>query len=96
MTCWLVTRHPGAFGWFVTNGIAFDRHVPHLDVAAVKRGDTVMGSLPIHLAAQVCAIGARYLHLSIDISHAERGQELSRETLERAGAKLEEYSVTRI
>jgi CRISPR-associated protein Csx16 len=44
----------------------------------------------------VCARGARYLHLSIDIPPEARGRDLNAEEMERFGARLEEFQVTRV
>lgn len=63
MTTWFVSQHPDALHWMQQHGPAFDCHVLHLDPAQVQRGDTVIGTLPVHLAEQVCARGAAYLHL---------------------------------
>lgn len=96
MTTYFVSRHPGAAEWAASQGIAIDRLVEHLDVAAVKRGDVVLGTLPVHLAAEVCARGGRYLHLSIDVPAERRGVELTMEQMQRFNARLEEYRVERI
>jgi CRISPR-associated protein Csx16 len=88
-----LSRHPGAVDWARRQGLAVDHWLAHLDVAQVQPGDTVIGTLPIHLAAQVCARGGRYLHLSLDMPAELRGRELSADELERAGARLEGYSV---
>ena len=93
MTTWFVSRHPGALEWMRREGIAFDAHVPHLDVGCVAEGDVVIGTLPIHLAARVCARGGRYLHLSLELPPDWRGRELSAADLRRFGARLEEYRV---
>lgn len=93
MTTWLVTRHPGALAWLQAQGFEQVVHVPHLEPALVKRGDTVVGTLPVHLAAAVCGQGARYLHLSLDIPPEARGQELDLEQMRRYGARLEQYRV---
>jgi CRISPR-associated protein Csx16 len=94
MTTWFVSRHPGAVTWAARQGLAVDRWVPHLDVAAVQAGDIVAGTLPVQLAADVCERGARYLHLSIDVPAEARGQELDADDLERLGARLEGYAVS--
>ncbi len=65
----------------------------HLDLADVRRGDTVIGALPVHLAAAVCTRGARYLHLVVEVSPGERGRELSADEMERLGARLVAYRV---
>ncbi len=95
MTTWFVTRHPGAIEWAARQGLTVDRQVAHLDIDAVQAGDTVIGILPIHLAAEACARGARFFNLSLDVPPQARGQELDADTLERLGARLEEYIVTR-
>ncbi len=91
MTAWFVSRHPGAIEWAARQGLAVDQFVRHLDPAQVDRTDTVMGSLPVHLAAAVCERGARYLHLSVELPEQLRGQELSTDQLEQLGARLTEY-----
>lgn len=93
MTTFFVTRHPGALDWANAAGIAFDVRVLHLDPANVGAGDTVIGSLPVHLAAEVCARGARYLNLSLDLPANLRGRELDAATLAELNARLEEYIV---
>lgn len=96
MTTFFVTRHPGALDWAAAQGIAFDRHIPHLDPQEVGAGDTVIGSLPVHLAAAVCARGARYLNLSLDLPAKLRGRELDAATLDECAARVEEYLVTAV
>lgn len=93
MTTFFVTRHPGALEWAEQQGVEFDHHVAHLDPAAVQPGDTVIGSLPVHLAAQVCSRGGRYLNLSLDLPGKLRGRELDARTLVECGARLEEFKV---
>ena len=93
MTTWFVSRHPGALQWMQQCGPAFDCHVTHLDPADVQRGDTVIGTLPVHLAAQVCARGAAYLHLVLDAPQAVRGRELSAHELLALGATLEPFDI---
>ena len=93
MTTWFVSRHPGALQWMQQHGPAFDCHVPHLDPAQVQRGDTVIGTLPVHLAAQVCARGAAYLHLVLAAPPEARGRELSVQDLLALGATLQPFHV---
>lgn len=93
MTNWLVSRHLGAVAWIREQGIAIDRHVEHLDVEQVQAGDCVIGTLPIQLAAAVCARGANYWHLSVQLPFELRGQELDSDTLTRLGARLEAFTV---
>lgn len=95
MSIYFVTRHPGAVEWARGRSIEFDLHVAHLDIAEVGAGDTVIGSLPVHLAAEVCSRGARYLNLSLDLPAAARGRELTALELERYEARLEPYHVAK-
>ncbi len=96
MTVFFVSRHKGAVGWSAQHGLRVDTLVDHLDPQEVHEGDTVIGSLPLHLIAKVCERGARFLHLAIDIPAQWRGQELTAEQLSQADARLEEYVVRRI
>jgi CRISPR-associated protein Csx16 len=95
-TVWFVSRHRGAVEWVARRGIEVDEEVDHLDVDRVQGGDTVIGTLPVHLAAKVCKKGARYLHLSIDIPPELRGREMSVEDMQRCGARLEEFYVKKV
>jgi CRISPR-associated protein Csx16 len=94
-TTYLVTRHPGAREWAEQEGIAVDRVVDHLDVGQIRDGDVVIGSLPVNLAAEVCARGGRYLHLSLHLPPELRGKELTVEDMRRLGARVEEHVVSR-
>lgn len=94
-TTFFVTRHPGAVEWARRKGIEVDEMLAHLDLERVQKGDTVIGVLPVHLAAEVCHKGARYLHLSLDIAAGFRGKELNADDMERFGARLEAFSVVR-
>ncbi len=94
-TVWFVSRHPGAVEWAARHGIAVDRRVEHLDLEEVEPGDTVIGTLPVHLAAEVCARGARYVHLSLDLPPDLRGRELSVDELNACHARLEEYRIVK-
>lgn len=73
--------------------MAVDRAIAHLDPADVAPGDVVIGTLPVNLAAEVCARGARYLNLSLDLPPEARGRELTADDLESYGARVEEFSV---
>ncbi|WP_420177182.1 CRISPR-associated protein Csx16 [Kerstersia gyiorum] len=92
---WLVTRHAGALAWAQQSNIAFERHVTHLEPEHLMPGDIVIGSLPVHMAAEVCARGGRYFHLTLHLSQEDRGQELSADTLFCKAAQLEEFLVLR-
>ena len=95
MTRWFVSRHPGALEWAQQQGLVGLRRVAHLDPALLAPGDVVIGTLPLHLAAAVCARGVRYLCLVVDLPAEARGRELSAAELDAYGARLEEFVVRR-
>lgn len=93
MTTYFISRHPGAIEWAARQNLAVDRLVSHLDTAQVQAGDTVIGSLPVNLAAQVCAAGATYWHLSLALPAQQRGTELTADDMTRFGAHLEPFHI---
>ncbi len=98
MTTLFVTRHPGAVEWARRRGIEAEV-IDHLDdhtIARLRPGDVVMGVLPVAVAAEVCARGARFLHLELHVPPELRGRELSADDMERFNARLEEYEVKRV
>ena len=95
MTAYFVSRHPGAVAWAQRKSIVA-RPVEHLDINVIQRGDMVVGTLPIQLAAAVSSKGARYLHLEIDLPQEARGRNLTADEMEQFGARLQEYRVEKI
>lgn len=93
MTTYFVSRHPGARDWATRRRLVVDRFVSHLDPGEVEAGDWVIGSLPVSLAAEVCARGGRYFHLSVVVTEKQRGTELTADDLDRLGAGLQEYRI---
>lgn len=96
MTIWFVSRHPGALEWVGRQGVTYDRHVTHLDFQEIQPGDTIIGSLPVNLAAEVCERGASYWNLSLHLAATDRGRELSADDLASYGATLERYDIRRL
>lgn len=95
MTTYFVTRHPGARDWAARQGLEAERR-DHLDPAEIRTGDIVMGTLPVHIVADIQSRGARYLHLELTVPLAQRGQDLSADDMDRFGARLTEYLVRRV
>lgn len=87
-----VSRHPGALEWARRRGITA-RSVAHLDPDDVAAGQTVIGTLPVDLAAAVCARGARYIHLSLRVRPEDRGRDLTADEMESCGAMLMELDI---
>jgi CRISPR-associated protein Csx16 len=96
VTTFFISRHPGALQWMTQAGLAFDEWAPHFDPTALRAGDTVIGTLPVHQAAQVCHRGARYVHLALDLPEQARGRELSADDMDRYSARLEPYVVVAV
>lgn len=95
MTTLLISRHPSAIAW-VKSKVMVDKVLTHLtdnDLADLNADDTVIGTLPIHLAAEVCEQGATFVYLSLDTPPELRGAELSIEQMDNLGARLEAYHV---
>lgn len=93
---YFISRHPGAAQWAREAGLGPITVVTHIDTLATGPDDVVMGTLPVHLAAQVCASGARYYNLTLDLPEAWRGRELEAAALRACGARLERFEVRRV
>ena len=92
---YFISRHAGAIEWARRRPWgARAEFIAHLDAHRVAPGDIVIGTLPVHLAEQVCARRGRYIHLLINQSENSRGRELTADDLEAAGACLAPYKVT--
>ncbi|MGH9890645.1 MAG: CRISPR-associated protein Csx16 [bacterium] len=96
MASYFVSRHPGAKAWAERQGMTVDALVEHLEVTVVQAGDVVIGTLPVNLAAEVCARRARYLHLILPLPPELRGRHLTAEDMARLGARLDEYRIERV
>lgn len=95
MATYFVSRHAGAVDWARRRGIEAEL-IPHLDPAQIKEGDTVLGTLPIQIVADINERGARYLHLEIALPAEMRGVALSADDMEDLGATLTEYEARRV
>ena len=96
MTVYFVSRHEGAVEWLRRQGIDVDEVVSHLDPERLAPGDVVVGTLPVHLVAEVNERGGRYLHLTLDLPPEARGRELTADEMERHRARLEAFEVRRV
>jgi len=96
MTTFFVSRHPGAIEWAATQSFRVDALMAHIDPTQVQSGDTVIGSLPVNLAAQVCERGAAYWHLSLALPADLRGRELSADDMQRLGARIKHFSIIEV
>ncbi len=95
MTTWFVTRHAGAKEWAARQGLEVDQVVDHLELEQVEDGDTVLGTLPINLVAELNEMHVRYFHLILLLPPSLRGTEISADMMEQLDAQLEEFAVLR-
>ena len=96
MTIIFVTRHKGALEWARKHGIEPDEMTSHLDSSRIHPGDVIIGTLPVHVVAEVCARGGHYLHLTMSTPQHARGRELTAEDMEKYDARLEEFEAKKI
>lgn len=94
MTTYFITRHRGALKWKEHQAIEAVV-ADHLDPRSLSRGDIVIGNVPFHVAAEVCARGARFFSIDLDVEPGQRGRALSLKAMLTANARLVEYQVTR-
>ena len=94
MTTYFVSRHAGAVEWAALHGFNSVEVVAHFDPSVISVGDVVIGTLPVHLAAEVCANGGEYHHLVMNIPADARGRELSAEDMESFGATVHRYTIS--
>ena len=92
MKTYFVSRHAGTVEWAKLNGIECEV-VSHFNVEMLPCN--VIGTLPIHLVAEVCENGGSYHNCQIEIPADRRGTELSCQDLIDFGCVLVEYTAER-
>jgi len=85
---YLVTRHNGAIEWLRTKG--YDGVVePHLERDQIIAGNLYIGVLPIPMVKEILDAGSRFFLLVLpDLAFGQRGQDMTPEQMDRAGAHL--------
>ncbi|WP_314869963.1 CRISPR-associated protein Csx16 [Aggregatibacter kilianii] len=96
MTTWFISRHPGAIEWVKQQNIQINRFESHLDTSLVQADDVVIGTLPIHLAAEVCQKGAKFYFLSINVAPEQRGTELTCKQLTEQQCLIQPFMVEKL
>ena len=94
MTTYFITRHQGAAQWAAQQGFKIDQVLAHFDPKTTQKGDRVLGTLPVNLAAEVCRRGGTYFHLTLDVPPEYRGKELSPQQMSQFGAQLQAFYIT--
>ncbi len=93
MATWFVSRHLGAIEWMKMQDCSVDHWVEHLNVDDVNSGDTVIGIVPLFLAAELYRKKVRFLALVLPQSLGDRGGEHSYQEMLIREAYLQEYQV---
>ena len=97
MTTWFISRHQGAIDWIKQQrDWRIDRYIEHLNPADIQPGDTVIGTLPIHIAAEVCAKGANFYFLQLPQEAEKRGSEYSAADMQTMGCSLRRFDIRAI
>ncbi len=94
MTTYFITRHQGAAQWAEQQGFNINHVVSHFDTQTVQKGDRVLGTLPVNLAAEVCTREGEYFHLSLETPPEYRGKELTPKQMDEFGARLTRFYIT--
>jgi len=91
---YFVSRHPGALEWILQQPQwQVDCFLRHLDPQDIQAGDVVLGTLPLHLAAEVCVRGGIFYFLTLPQEEAGRGSEYSAEDMSAMGCTLRRFEV---
>ena len=92
---YFVSRHAGAIEWVKNQNIHIDCFIEHLDLTNIHltADDTVIGTLPVHIAAAVCATGARFYFLQVNAPFSERGKNLSADDMQKMNCSLRRFFV---
>ena len=89
MTTYAVTRHAGAKLWLSAH-FKIDQYLDHLSLDVLRKGDVVVGMLPVHTVAQLGEMSVRYLHLAMETPEHLRGTELTADQMHEHNARLVE------
>jgi len=85
---YIVSRHSGAVAWLQRRGFA-GPIISHLDPKILRKGDRVVGVLPITLVHQLLHKGVEVFSLQLpDVPKELRGQELTPELMDKYGARV--------
>lgn len=91
---YFVSRHQGAIEWIKQQPQwQIDHFIPHLNIDMIQKGDVVLGTLPLHIAAEVCAKGAVFYFLQVPQTLDNRGHEYSAVEMDQMGCSLRRFIV---
>ena len=89
----IVSRHVGAIRWLKEKkdleNSEVAEHFSAEDIRDLTRGDKVYGTLPMPMVAEVLEREAEFFLIVLPgVAFSQRGNELSPDEMEKAGAKL--------
>lgn len=91
---YFISRHAGAIEWIGHQpNIKVDEVIAHLDPSIINAGDTVIGTLPLHLASEVCERGAEFYFLQLPAGSVGTGQELTADEMTALGASIARFAI---
>ena len=92
---YFISRHTGAIEWIKQRPIPVDCFIEHLNLEEIQLSaeDTVIGTLPVHLAAAVCATGAKFYFLQMNASLQQRGKNYSADDMRQMHCSLRRFFV---
>jgi len=89
-----VNRNDGAKDWAQDHGFEDADVVENFSTDMIEEGDTVIGTLPLHLAADICKKGGNYSALVMDpVPQELRGTSLSSEQMDELNATTQSMRV---
>ena len=89
---YFISRHTGAKEWIMEKGIVINKFIEHLNILDLEAGDTVIGSLPINIIANLTQKNIKYIHIELNVNIDQRGKELTKGDLNNLNAKLVTYT----
>ncbi len=94
---YLISRHQGAVHWLQQQIQEPCKLLERLkDDITFQPNDWIIGTLPTQKIADVCAQGARFFLIEMQVPDHLRGQELTYSDMIALNAKLVEYTVKKL
>jgi putative CRISPR-associated protein (TIGR02620 family) len=94
----IVSRHTASPQWIKEKipHKKFEEVITHLNEEnkkLIRKGDTVIGNLPLEEIAQLCKKGVTFINLHLNLKEEHRGKELSLEEFLQADPELQQYNL---
>lgn len=91
---YFISRHAGAIEWIGRQpNLKIDEVIAHLDPSIINAGDVVIGTLPLHIASEVCERGGEFYFLQLPAGSVGIGQELTADEMSALGASLARFDI---